>query len=250
MISVVTIAYNEEENIAACLASVQWADELIVVDALSTDRTAEIARTFTDKVFAVQWEGYAAAKQFGLAQAQHPWVLWLDADERVTPELAGEIRGIAGAGEGRYAGYEVARRAYFLGRWIRHCGWYPGYVVRLFRRDAVRFTSSSVHERVECSGEIGRLRHDLLHYTDDNLFHYFAKLNRYTSLAADDLVRSGRRFSLAGVLVRPPFLFFKMYVLRAGFLDGMHGLILSLLSAAYVFTKYLKLWERSSRPAS
>lgn len=243
-ISVITITLNEESNIAACLESASWAGELIVVDAESTDRTVEIATSYTQNVHCRKWEGYAAAKAFALSQVTHEWVLWLDADERLTPGLADEIRNMVAASTTHHEGYEVARRAYFLGKWIKHCGWYPGYALRLFRKSAVKFSTSSVHERVECAGSVGRLRNDLLHYTDDNLFHYYAKFNRYTSLAAKDLVVSGRTFRLYDLLVRPPFLFLKMYIIRLGFLDGMHGLILSLLSSAYVFTKYAKLWER------
>ena len=243
-LSVITITLNEESNIAACLESASWADELIIVDAESNDRTVEIAKAYTQNIHRRKWEGYAAAKAFALGKATHEWVLWLDADERITPELADEIRCIIAATPTLHDGYEVARRAYFLGKWMKHCGWYPGYVIRLFRKSAVKFSTSSVHERVECTGSVGRLSNDILHYTDENLFHYYAKLNRYTSLAAKDLDVSGRTFRLYDLLVRPPFLFLKMYIVRRGFLDGMHGLILSLLSSAYVFTKYAKLWDR------
>ena len=242
-LSVITITLNEEHNISECLKSVQWADELIVVDAQSSDKTVQIAQQYTGKVSITAWRGYGETKNFALEQATHEWVLWLDADERVTPELAYEIQEIVRRDSDTHNGYEVARRAYFLGKWIKHCGWYPGYVVSLFKKNAVKFNDSRVHESVKCEGSIGRLNNDMFHYTDDNLFHYFSKFNRYTSLAAEDLTQSGKNFSLYDLLVRPPFLFFKMYVVRLGFLDGMHGLILSLLSAAYVFTKYAKLWE-------
>lgn len=242
-LSVIIITLNEEQNIAECLASVSWADEIIIVDAQSADTTVELAKRFTQKVFVREWKGYGASKTFALEQATHPWVFWLDADERVTPELAKEIQAIVHSGSDKHNGFEVARRAFFIGKWIKHCGWYPGYVIRLFRKESVRFTTTNVHEKVECAGSIGKLRNDLLHFTDDNLFHYYAKFNRYTSLAAKDVRKGGRRFSLYDLLVRPPFLFFKMYIIRRGFLDGRHGLVLSLLSAAYVFTKYAKLWE-------
>ncbi len=245
-LSVIVITFNEEENIAACLESVSWAAEIIVVDALSTDRTAEIARKKTPYVHSVEWKGYSEAKAYGLERAKGNWVLWLDADERVTPELATEIREIVASPELRMQGYEVARRAYFLGRWIRHCGWYPGYVTRLFRRNAARFSASTVHERVELEGETGRLKGDLLHFTDETLYHYFAKFNRYTTLAAGDLAAKGRTSSWYDLLVRPPFVFIKMYILRLGFLDGMHGFVLSVLSSAYVFTKYAKAGETAA----
>ncbi|MBI4546851.1 MAG: glycosyltransferase family 2 protein [Ignavibacteriae bacterium] len=242
-LSVIVITFNEERNIVECLQSVSWADEIIVVDANSTDRTVELAKQFTPRVYVKEWLGFAAAKNFALEQAANEWVLWLDADERATPELAGEIQHIIQNSSIIHKAFQVARRAYFLGKWIKHCGWYPGYVVRLFRRESARFNDSRVHEKLEIDGSVGRLKHDLIHYTDHNLFHYFSKFNRYTSLAAQDLWEAGKEFSLYDVLIRPLFLFFKMYILRRGFLDGMHGLILSLLSSAYVFTKYAKLWE-------
>jgi len=242
-LSVIVITHNEEKNIEVCLQSVVWAREIIVVDSQSTDRTVELAKTFTKKIFIKEWMGYAGAKNFALDNATFDWILWLDADERVTPELASEIKSIVHNNAYDYTGFEVARRAYFLGKWIKHCGWYPGYVVRLFKRVKVRFNDSRVHEKVDINGTIGRLKHDLLHYTDDTLYHYLEKFNMYTTLAAADMKQAGKRFSLYDIIVRPPFLFFKMYIIRRGFLDGMHGLVLAMLSASYVFVKYAKLRE-------
>ncbi|MBM2841009.1 MAG: glycosyl transferase family 2, partial [Bacteroidetes bacterium] len=179
-LSVVTITLNEERNIAECLASVHWADELIVVDSGSTDRTMELARQYTSKVLSVEWKGYGATKNYALDQAAGDWVLWLDADERVTPPLADEIKQVI-AGNGEASGYSVARRAYFLGRWIKHCGWYPSRVTRLFRRAQGRFSENRVHEQLIVQGSVGALQNDLMHYTDPDLQHYFAKFNRYTS---------------------------------------------------------------------
>jgi glycosyltransferase involved in cell wall biosynthesis len=242
-LSVIVITKNEERNIAACLASVQWADEIVVVDAHSSDRTVELARRFTDMVIVARWRGYVEAKNLAIRQATGDWILWLDADERAMPGLEAEVRAEIGAGMAQPVAYRVARRAYFLGTWIRHCGWYPGRVVRLFRKDAAEFIPTDVHERLAVRGETGDLATDLLHLTDENLFHYFAKFNRYTSLAAADLGRKGRVGALSDLLVRPPFMFIKMYVLQRGFLDGMPGFILSIASSAYVFTKYAKLYE-------
>ncbi len=242
-LSAIVITQNEERNIVDCLQSITWADEIVVVDARSTDRTVELAMQFTPKVYVTDWLGYGPAKNFALERSTNGWVLWLDADERVTPELAEEIQTIVSSDSKGCNGYDVARKAYFLGKWIRHCGWYPGYVIRLFRRGSARFSSSNVHEKIETDGQIGRLENDLIHHTDENLFHYFAKFNRYTTLAAKDVAAAHRTFSLYDVMVRPSYLFCKMYLLRLGFLDGIHGLVLSLLSAAYVFTKYAKVWE-------
>ena len=242
-LSVITLTLNEEHNIAECLSGVQWADELIVVDSGSTDRTVELAKSFTNHVMNVEWKGYGATRNLALARCTGDWVLWLDADERVTNELSEEIRQLIQTNPKELAGYSIARRAYFLGRWIKHCGWYPARVTRLFRREKGRFTENNVHEHLLVDGIVGELRHDLLHYTDPDLKHYFVKFNRYTSLAADDLHAAGRSFRFYDLLVRPPFQFFKMYVMRLGFLDGLQGFILSVVSSAYVFTKYAKLWE-------
>ncbi len=242
-LTVVTLTLNEEKNIGPCLESVRWADELIVVDSGSTDRTLEIAKEYTRHLHTIRWEGYGAARNYALTHATGEWILWLDADERVSPGLASEIRAILAENPQEVAGYEIARRAYFLGAWIRHSGWYPGRVTRLFRRGTGHFGLTQVHEQLHVEGRIARTTSDLLHYTDPDLRHYLNKLNRYTSLAAEDLRASGRRAGLWDLIVRPPFQFVKMYLLRRGFLDGREGFILAVLSSAYVFTKYAKLWE-------
>lgn len=242
-LSVITLALNEEHNIVDCLESVQWADEIIVVDSGSIDNTIQIAKRYTPLVLTVEWKGYGATKNFALDRASGEWILWLDADERVPKELAAEMQAVLRADDGSVNGYSVPRRAFFLGRWIKHCGWYPGRVTRLFRRTKSRFTESNVHEQISVEGKIVELKNDLLHFTDPNLYHYFNKFNRYTSLAAKDLHSAGKRFSLYDILVRPSFMFFKMYIVKRGFLDGLQGFILCTVSSAYVFTKYAKLWE-------
>ncbi len=242
-VSVIVITLNEERNIRACLESVKWADEIIIADSQSVDGTVSIAREYTDKVYRTEWRGYGEMKNYALSFVTREWVFWIDADERAPEELASEIRTIVNSSSPGHDAFEVARRAYFLGKWIKHCGWYPGYVVRLFKKDSALFSSSRVHERVEVKGTTGKLKNDLLHFTDENLFHYFSKFNNYTSLAAQELQAKNRGFSLYDVTIRPLFLFFKMFILRLGFLDGIHGLILSLASACYVFVKYSKLWE-------
>jgi glycosyltransferase involved in cell wall biosynthesis len=249
-LSVMVLTKNEERNIVDCLESVRWADEIVVIDSGSTDRTVELARRYTNNVFDVEWQGYGATRNLALRKATGDWVLWLDADERAMPELGEEIRRIVAGNPENVAGYRVARRAYFLGRWIRHCGWYPSRVVRLFRREKARFTETSVHERLLLDGPTRDADHDLLHFTDPDLHHYLTKFNRYTSLAADDLAAAGRRFGITDIIVRPAFTFLKMYVFRLGLLDGVPGLILCILSSAYVFTKYAKLWERQRGTAA
>ena len=247
-LTIITLTLNEEKNIGSCLEGVRWADQIIVVDSCSTDQTVAIAEKLSAEVFKKPWEGYGQAKNFALEHARGDWVLWLDADERVTPELAAEIRGIISRPSHEAVAYDVARRAYFLGKWIKHCGWYPGRVVRLFRRDSARFSEARVHEQLLVEGTVGHLKNDLIHYTDNDLVHYFSKFNRYTSLAAEEMLAAGKRAGIFDLLLRPLFMFIKTYVLRLGVLDGIHGFILSAVSSAYVFVKYAKLWE-ISRPS-
>lgn len=243
-ITVIVITHNEELNISDCLESVKWANEIIVVDSNSSDKTCEIAKKYITKVFTKEWKGYSEAKNFAIEQATNDWILSLDADERVTPELSEEINLILKNPGSKYNAYEVGRRAYFLGKWIRHCGWYPGYVVRLFKRQEGKYNESRVHEKLEVKGNIGRLKNDLIHLTDRDLFQYFSKYNNYTSLAARDLYDKKQQFKITDIVLRPVFAFVKMYFLRLGFLDGIHGFVLCFLSASYVFTKYAKLWEK------
>jgi glycosyltransferase involved in cell wall biosynthesis len=246
-LSVILITKNEDHNIRDCLSTIVWAEEVIVVDGGSTDTTVSRAREFTDKVFVRPWEGYGAAKNFALAQATNDWVLWLDADERVTDQLKDEIKHVLEVDDGAVAAYSMPRRANFLGRWILHCGWYPGRVTRLFRRSSGRFTEARVHERLEIQGRTGELRSDLLHYTDPSLSHYLDKFNKYTSLASEELNEEHKQFHIGQVTVRPFWTFFKMYFLQRGFLDGIEGFTLCILSSCYVFTKYVKLWEQSHK---
>ena len=244
-LSVIIITKNEESNIFDCLNSVKWAHEIIVVDAESSDATVKIAKKFTKKVFVQPWEGFVETKNYAISKTTHDWILWVDADERVTDELRGEIIQLL-AMPPYESGFEIARRAYFLGKWIKHCGWYPQRTIRLFNKRKGRFSPVSVHEGLDIKGSIAKMKNDLLHFTDPNLFHYMEKLNRYTTLASRDLHYRGRNFYLIRSILRAKWMFFKMYFLRLGILDGSHGLLLSLLSSFYVFTKYMKLWERQS----
>lgn len=244
-LSVIVITRDEEENIERCLQSVTWADELVVVDSGSTDRTVELARRFTDRVYDTEWRGYAGTKAYAVDRASHPWVLWLDADEAVTPELAEEIRGVLRGADREVAAYAMPRKAFFLGRWIRRCGWYPDYVTRLFRRDRARFGDQRVHESLVVDGTVRRLRADLLHFTYPTLERAVEKLSRYAVLAAEEMERGGRTAGFGDLVVRPAFRFFQMYVVRLGFLDGVHGLVVCALHSWYVFAKYARLWERT-----
>lgn len=240
-VSAIVITHNEEANIEACLRSISWADEIVVVDALSTDKTCDIARRFTQHIFPKPWEGYAAARRHALSKTRFEWILSVDADERVTPELKAEIE--AHLARPEFDGYRMPRKAYFLGRWIRHCGWYPGYVVRLFRKDKGSVTEKMVHEGIRVDGTVGTLKNHLLHYTYPTIETYFQRFDRYTSLAAAETHLKGEKANLADILLRPFFQFMKMYVVKMGMLDGIQGFILCAFSAFHVFVKYAKLWE-------
>ncbi len=242
VLSAIVITKNEASHIAACLESLSFADEIVVVDSYSEDGTGEIAKRFTEHVYAVEWKGYAETKQVALQKATGEWILWLDADERIPPESAEEIKQVIQK-DNCYSGYRMPRKAYFLGRWIRHGGWYPGYVVRLFKKEKGHFGYERVHEKLILDGHVGSLTEPLIHYTDHSIEEYYDKFNRYTSLAAQDLKEEGRSISPIGMVFRSIHMFVRMYIFRAGFLDGVEGFLLAVFSANYVFTKYAKLWK-------
>lgn len=240
-ISAVVITLNEEANIEDCLASISWAREIVVVDAQSTDRTREIALRFTREVHEKKWEGYSEAKAFAISKASWEWVLSLDADERVTPELRREIESLPDRPE--FDGYMVPILPLFLGRWIRHCGWFPGYKLRLFRKEKAAMTPKKLHEGIRVAGEVGRLVNPLLHYAYPTVRSYFEKFPRYTDIAARELQEKGRRAGAFDLVARPFYSFLKMYFFKAGILDGFEGFVLCVLSSLYVFVKYVKLRE-------
>lgn len=245
-VSALVIAYNEEPNIRACLETVTWADEIVLVDSFSTDATEKIAREFTEKVYQHEFRGFGRLRNEALTHTSHEWVFSLDADERATPEVRDEIRRVL-KDEPDADAYFVPRRNYFLGRWIRHSGWYPDYrQPQLFRKGRMRYREDLVHEGFELDGRTGYLKEHVLQYPFRDIDHYLAKMDRYSDLMAQRLVQEGRRFRTHQLVTHPLFTFAKMYLGRAGFLDGMPGLILSGLYAYYTFIKYAKLWELRS----
>lgn len=239
-LSVVVIAKDEEHNLGRCLGSVGWADEIVVIDNCSTDRTAKIAAEFGARTFSTEWRGFGPAKQDGVRHATGDWILSLDADEEVSESLAAEIRKVV-AKETKYVGFNIPRRTRFLGRWIYHCGWYPDPVLRLFRKDQGTFNDAVVHERVVLEGSTGNLSGELLHYSYPSLEVYLQKFNRYTTLAAGEGHRQGRVASWFDIAIRPISAFIKHYFLKRGFLDGTEGFLISALSSVYVLVKYAKL---------
>ncbi len=243
-VSTVVITLNEEDRLRACLESVAWTDELIVVDAESEDKTVHIAREFTEHVVVRPWGGFAAQKNFAIAQAAGDWILSLDADEEVSPALRAEILETL---EGRptYAGFAMPRQNIFWGQWIRHGGLYPDWQVRLFKRGQGIFGERAVHESVRIEGAVGRLRGVILHRSYRDLSDFLVRAERYSSLAADEWIRSGRPVRTSDLVFRPFGRFFSMYVLRRGFLDGSRGFLLAILYAYYVFMRSAKAWEKA-----
>jgi glycosyltransferase involved in cell wall biosynthesis len=243
-LSVYVIAYNDEPNMRACLESVAgWGDELIVVDSHSRDRTAAISREFTNKVYQVDFKGFGDLRNQAVALTTHEWVFSLDSDERMTPELREEIRLVLSS-ESETDAYFVPRKNFFLGRWIKHCGWYPDYrQPQLFRKARFRYRNELVHESFDCDGPVGFLQSPALQYPFRDIDHYVAKQDRYSDLMARRMAEQGRRFSSHQLITHPLGAFLKMYGQRTGFLDGMPGLILSGLYAYYTFMKYAKFWE-------
>jgi glycosyltransferase involved in cell wall biosynthesis len=250
ILSVVIIAHNEEANIGRTLASVQplvanGNGDIIVVDSRSTDRTVEIAKSFGTKVFIEDWKGYAAQKNSALDKATGDWILSLDADEEVEPDLVKEIS-IAISEHKRLAGYRMARKNFFLGRWIKRGGFWPDWKLRLFRRGAGRFEDRAVHEDVQLQGLAAKLHGALLHHSYPTISDYIDHMNRYSSLGAEMVVaKNYRGFSLYNIVLRPLATFIYNYFLRLGFLDGREGLLLHLYHAVYVSWKYAKAWEQS-----
>jgi glycosyltransferase involved in cell wall biosynthesis len=249
-LSVVIITKNEEANLARTLSSVAWAEERIVMDSGSTDRTVEIARQHGAKIFQEAWGGYATQKNSAIAKSSCDWVLSLDADEEVSPEVAANIRKATRRTDSDICGYFIARRNLFLGRWIRHGGFYPDRKLRLFRRGQGKFAERAVHEVMQVEGATAVLGGDLIHNTYPTLTGYIETMNRYSSLGAEIGVARGQTSSsfaefLINVCYRPALNFSWNYIFRGGFLDGREGLLLHLYHNVYVSWKYAKAWEAS-----
>ena len=239
-LSVIIITKNEAANIRACIESVAWADEIIVVDSGSNDGTVEICRELGAQVFVHDWPGFGAQKNRALDYASRDWVLSLDADERVTSELQAEI--ISVLHDGHAAGYKIPRRSSFCGCFMRHSGWYPDYVLRLFRRGQGRFSDALVHESVQLQGSVSRLQQPLLHYSYRDFDDVLSKLNNYSSASAAMLQRRGKKGGLAQAVLHGLWAFIRTYFLRAGFLDGREGFMLAVMNAENSYYRYIKLW--------
>ena len=248
-VSVTIITLNEAEHIAAAIDSASWADEVIVVDAGSTDDTVAIARGKGARVESRTWTGWIDQKNHAAGLASHDWIFSLDADERIPTTLAQEIRSVLQS-EPAARGYRVPRVTFHLGRWVRTTDFYPDFQTRLYDRRAARWRGKYVHESVAVDGPVGRLTHELEHYSYRDLRDHLDRINTYTTLAARQMHEGGRRAWALDLLVQPPAAFLRNYVLRRGFMDGSAGLTISLVNAYAVFLKFAKLWEMEHNPHS
>lgn len=240
-LSATIITCNEEKNIADCLASLEFVDEIIVVDSGSSDRTEEISRSCPKvRFFRKEWPGYGKQKNRAAELAVNDWILNIDADERVSPELRHSIEN---ADFSSFSAARMARENYFGRHWVKHCGWYPDYTTRLYDRRKCTFSESAVHESLQHDGAACTLIGNLVHRTYADIADYLQRMDRYSTLAARDLHKAGKKTGIAALLIKPMATFVKMYFIRKGFLDGGLGLVLSLLYAQYTFCKYAKLRE-------
>lgn len=247
-VSAIVIAFNDAPNIRRCLESVIWADEVVVVDSHSTDGTTEICREFTPYVYQEVFRGFGDLRNRAMAKASHDWIFSLDTDEWATNEVREEIQGLLKNGPSAQA-YFVPRKNYFLGRQIRHCGWYPDYrQPQFFHKRHLRYREDLVHEGFEVDGKVGFIRGHVEQVPFRNIDHFIRKMDRYSTLRAQAMHGAGRVFRHHQLLSHPLFTFLKMLVLRRGFLDGKPGLILSVFYAYYTFVKYAKLWEIQKNP--
>ncbi|HEY8272563.1 MAG TPA: glycosyltransferase family 2 protein [Pseudobdellovibrionaceae bacterium] len=240
-ISLVVVTLNEEANIESCLQSVPFASDRVIVDSFSTDRTCEIAQKLGATVIQEAWRGYGSQKAFAVSKAKHDWILSLDADEALSPELQREIVEKFKSLNPE-VGYELPRRSFHLGRWIHHGGWYPDAQIRLFHRQHSQWSNDALHEKVQVKSK-QRLQHDLYHWVFDSLSDQVITNDKYSSLGAVNLCKSGKRFSFLKLLFKPWTKFMECYFLKQGFRDGLPGFIIAVGAAYSIFLRHAKLWE-------
>ncbi len=243
-ISAVVVCYNEEDNIERCLKSLLWADEIVVIDSFSTDRTVELCKKFTKRLYQREWPGFIQQKSYAVSLAKNKWVFSLDSDEVVTQELRDEILARLLADKDKIDGYYVKRHSFHLGRWINHGGWYPDYKLRLFKKSEVVCGGENPHDKYFVNGKTARLDGEIEHYTYRNISDQLTTIDKFSDISADGLFRKGSRFTLVKMFFKPPIKFFETYIYKLGFLDGLAGLVIAVLSSYYIFVKYAKLWEK------
>lgn len=242
-ISATVLTFNNASTLEMCLESIGWVDEIVVVDSLSTDQSPQIASRYTGCVIQREWPGFISQRNFAKEQTTGEWILWVDADEVVSPQLRREMEEAVAKAPSDLQGFLVPRCSFYLGRWIRHGAWYPDLSVRLFRSQGNWWGGEEPHAAVQIKGRLERLRHDLLHYNYKSFGHQIRTIDRYAEMSAKELMRQGEPFSLSKMLLHPLGRFIKEYLIQQGFRDGMPGLIIVVSTMFYVFAKYAKLWE-------
>ncbi|MBN1621169.1 MAG: glycosyltransferase family 2 protein [Endomicrobiales bacterium] len=246
-LSVYILSYNNENKIRDCLESVKWADEIVVLDSFSTDKTVDICKEYTKNIIQEKFAGFGRLRNIALSHTSNDWILSVDTDERVTVELKNEIEEML-KGEIKADAYYVPRISHFLNHQIKHCGWYPDYrQPQFFNKNKMKYTSQLVHETFELNGKIGYLKGHMLQFPFFTLDELFSKMDRYSSLRAREMTEQGKKFNISQLLIHPVGTFLRMYVQKAGFLDGREGFILSVLYSYYVLVKYVKLWEKTRK---
>jgi glycosyltransferase involved in cell wall biosynthesis len=242
-LSATIITWNEEKNIRDCLESIRWMDEIIVVDAFSSDATVARCREYTDTVLQREWPGHVQQKQFALEQATGDWILSLDADERLSPEAAEEIKACILGKPPAVDGFIFPRQSFYLGQWIKHGGWYPDRKLRLVRRGRARWTGEDPHDKLEVPGSTQQLQGKIYHYVYSDISHQLKTVDSFSRITAQQWHRRGMKARLAPLMFKPPLKFIETYLWKGGVLDGMPGFIIAVISSYYVFLKYAKLWE-------
>ncbi|MEW6088055.1 MAG: glycosyltransferase family 2 protein [bacterium] len=246
-ITVTIICTNEEKKIQGALESAEWADEIIVVDGGSTDKTLEICRKYTGKIFSNPWPGWIEQKNFAISKSKNKWILSLDSDERVSKELKEEINNELDTGG--YDGYYIPIKPVYLGKPVTRCGWYPGYKLRLFNKEKSRWGGTEPHESLIISGKTKKLKADIIHDAYDSIEEHLIKINYYSKIGAELLIKKGEQVVLTDLFFRPLFTFFKQYILKLGFLDGWRGFLICAFSGYANLAKYSRAWERQKSMA-
>lgn len=243
-VSACIITLNEESRIRDCLESIKWVDEIIIVDSFSTDKTVDVCKEYTQRIYQHAWPGNIEQKNHAIGLAKNDWILSLDADERLSPELTAEIQH-AVRNPGNTLGFFFPRLCFYLNRWIYHGEWYPDYQLRLFKRGQGLWKGTNPHGRVVVNGRIKYMKNDLYHFNYKNFSHQLRTIDNYSNIFADIMIAHGKGFNVFQLIFRPLHKFIKAYIIKMGFLDGLPGFIIAIASSFYIFVKYVKLWERT-----
>ncbi|MBN1832560.1 MAG: glycosyltransferase family 2 protein [Deltaproteobacteria bacterium] len=243
-VSAVLVCCDEEDNVERCLESLAWADEIIVVDSFSQDRTVELCRKYTNRIFQREWSGMVQQRAYAVSLARNKWVFAIDADEVVTETLRDEILKRLSEDKNKNSGYYIRRHSHYLGKWINHGGWYPDFKLRLFRKDKVHVGGENPHDKCFVHGKTARLKGEMIHYPYKDISRQLCTIDHYSDIVSERLFKKNSAFPLFKMYIKPPVKFLETYIYKLGFLDGLPGFLISVLSSYYVFMKYAKLWEK------